>query len=60
METQKFGICCEACQLYGTCETKWFRSERGEKSICCKLCNSYDDCLIGHVKKKIRLKRGMK
>ena len=60
MEPREFGICCENCQVYGTCEIKWYRGERGEKSICCKLCNSYDDCLIENVKKKVRLKKGIK
>ncbi len=59
MESKEFGICCKDCQLYGTCEAKWYRGEKGEKDICCKLCNSYDDCLIESVKKKVRKKRGI-
>ena len=60
MEAKEFGICCEACQLYWTCETKWYRGERDEKDVCCKLCNLYDDCLIKHVKNRVRLKKGIK
>ena len=58
MEFKEFGICCEECQLYSGCETKWCRGERGEKDICCKSCNYYDDCFIEHVKRRVRLKKG--
>jgi len=37
--------CCEKCQLYWTCETKWYRGERGEENICCPLCNFYKVCI---------------
>jgi len=37
--------CCEKCQLYWTCETKWYRGERGEENICCPLCNFYRACI---------------
>jgi hypothetical protein len=59
MEAKEFGICCNDCQAYGTCETKWSRGEKGEKDTCCKLCDSYDDCLIEAVKKKVRKKYGI-
>lgn len=58
METKGFGICCENCQVYGVCEIKWYRGEKGEKDICCKLCTFYDDCLIESVKKRVRKKHG--
>jgi hypothetical protein len=36
--------CCEKCQNYWTCETKWYRGERGEESICCPLCVFHHIC----------------
>jgi len=59
MEPREFGICCENCQLYWTCETKWYQGEKGEENICCRLCNSFVGCLIESVKKRIRKKRGI-
>ena len=56
-EAREFGACCETCQLYGTCEIKWHRGERGEKDVCCKLCNHYEDCLIEKAKKVARIKK---
>jgi hypothetical protein len=51
--------CCEKCQLYWTCETKWYRGERGEENICCPLCNFYRVCIEGTVPvaKKLKKKR---
>lgn len=37
--------CCERCQIYWTCETKWYRGERHEEDICCSTCNFYNECL---------------
>jgi hypothetical protein len=37
--------CCETCQVYWTCETKWYRGEKGEENICCPICNYYKVCL---------------
>ena len=37
--------CCETCQVYWTCETKWYRGEKGEENICCPVCNYYRICL---------------
>lgn len=37
--------CCETCQIYWTCETKWYRGERGDENICCPVCNYYKICL---------------
>jgi hypothetical protein len=42
---QKKINCCETCQVYWTCETKWYRGEKGEESICCPICNYYKVCL---------------
>ncbi len=39
--------CCEKCQVYWTCETKWYRGERNEENICCTVCNYYNGCLSG-------------
>ena len=37
--------CCETCQIYWTCETKWYRGEKGEENICCSRCNYYASCV---------------
>jgi len=37
--------CCETCQIYWTCETKWYRGERGDENICCPVCNYFKICL---------------
>ena len=37
--------CCETCQVYWTCETKWYRGEKGEENICCPVCNYYRVCI---------------
>ncbi|RKY41214.1 MAG: hypothetical protein DRP85_06885 [Candidatus Makaraimicrobium thalassicum] len=36
--------CCEKCQNYWTCETKWHRGETNQENICCDLCNFYKLC----------------
>ena len=37
--------CCEKCQVFWTCETKWYRGERNEENICCNVCNYYNECM---------------
>ena len=37
--------CCESCQIYWTCETKWYRGEKNEENICCRRCNYHSECL---------------
>jgi len=37
--------CCENCQIYWTCETKWYRGEKKEENACCSRCNYYSECL---------------
>jgi len=37
--------CCEKCQVFWTCETKWYRGERNEENICCDTCNYYVECV---------------
>ncbi len=37
--------CCETCRVYWTCETKWYRGERGEENLCCAVCIYYRVCL---------------
>ena len=49
--------CCEKCQLYWTCETKWYRGERGEENICCPLCNFYRVCINETVPAVKKLKK---
>jgi hypothetical protein len=39
-----FGHCCTDCQIYWSCETKWYRGERHEENICCSICNYYKEC----------------
>jgi len=36
--------CCETCQVYWTCETKWYHGEKGEENICCPVCNYFKVC----------------
>lgn len=36
--------CCEKCQNYWSCETKWYRGEHNQENICCSLCNFYESC----------------
>ena len=36
--------CCETCQTYWSCETKWYRGERGEENACCPACNYFKVC----------------
>lgn len=43
--------CCERCQIYWTCDTKWYRGERQEEDICCSRCNFYNECLAKVTKK---------
>jgi len=44
MAVGDFGKCCTDCQVYWTCETKWYRGERNEDNICCPTCNYYSAC----------------
>jgi hypothetical protein len=44
-KTTKKMRCCTQCQVYWTCETKWYRGERGEENICCNICNFFEECL---------------
>ena len=37
--------CCERCQIYWTCERKWYRGEKHQEDICCSICNFYNECL---------------
>ena len=37
--------CCETCQVYWTCETKWYRGEKGEENVCCPVCTYYAICI---------------
>ncbi len=39
-----FGYCCTTCQIYWTCDTKWYRGEKGEEDICCPRCNYHKEC----------------
>lgn len=36
--------CCEKCQAYWVCETKWTRGEKNLENICCSNCNFYQKC----------------
>lgn len=31
------GVCEQDCRLWNSCETKWYRGERGEKQVCCPI-----------------------
>ncbi len=43
--------CCERCQVYWSCDTKWYRGERHEEDICCPRCNFYSESLAKLSKK---------
>lgn len=43
--------CCERCQIYWTCETKWYRGEKHEENVCCERCDYFRECLR-RIKKK--------
>ncbi|MDD5745998.1 MAG: hypothetical protein PHO30_01915 [Candidatus Omnitrophica bacterium] len=42
--------CCERCQIFWTCEMKWYRGERHERSTCCAQCDYYPLCPKKHPK----------
>ena len=44
--------CCERCQIYWSCDTKWYRGERHEENICCERCNFYSECLAKATRKE--------
>ena len=49
--------CCEKCQNYWSCETKWYRGEHNQENICCPLCNFYQTCwapLLSASNKKVQ------
>jgi hypothetical protein len=48
--------CCETCQVYWTCETKWYRGEKNEENVCCPVCNYYKVCVAEKCKKDADLK----
>jgi len=43
-QKNKRSYCCEKCQKYWICETKWYRGEKGEENVCCPLCVRYASC----------------
>jgi len=42
--------CCEKCQNYWTCESKWYNGEHNQENICCALCVFYKSCWISILK----------
>jgi len=49
--------CCEKCQVYWTCETKWYRGEKGQENACCPVCNYYRACLEEQKKANVKERR---
>ena len=49
--------CCERCQIYWTCDTKWYRGERHQEDTCCERCNFYTECLAKLQKKQKQQKK---
>lgn len=43
--------CCERCQVFWSCDTKWYRGEHHKEDICCPRCNFYSECLTKLSKK---------
>jgi len=37
-------FCCHRCQKWSTCDTKWYRGEKGIPQNCCPNCENYDKC----------------
>jgi len=52
MGIDNFVKCCTDCQIYWTCETKWYRGERHEDDVCCSTCNYYSKCTESSKSKK--------
>ncbi|MFB3896869.1 MAG: hypothetical protein ACE14V_11275 [bacterium] len=36
--------CCQRCQYYSSCITKWLRGEKGERDYCCDHCPYFAEC----------------
>ena len=36
--------CCKDCHIWNSCNTKWYRGEKGEKQSCCPICNKFLQC----------------
>ncbi|HPG58980.1 MAG TPA: hypothetical protein PKW98_14265 [Candidatus Wallbacteria bacterium] len=36
--------CCDRCQKWHDCDTKWFRGEKHIPQYCCPNCNNYGEC----------------
>jgi len=36
--------CCDRCQKWFTCETKWYRGEKNIPQNCCPNCENYSKC----------------
>jgi len=37
-------LCCDQCQDFANCPTRWHRGEKGEEQICCEKCSKYFSC----------------
>jgi putative secretion ATPase (PEP-CTERM system associated) len=37
--------CCNGCQHYNNCQTKWLRGSKGEEQLCCDKCQDYERCM---------------
>jgi hypothetical protein len=53
-EEERMTLCCQKCPYWGTCETKWYRGERGEEQLCCDKCESFAECNPKPPKKPVR------
>jgi len=42
--------CCNDCQHYNNCKTKWLRGTKGKEQLCCPKCQDYERC-IENIKK---------
>lgn len=36
--------CCDRCQKWASCDTKWYRGEKGIPQYCCPNCENYGKC----------------
>lgn len=37
--------CCQKCNTWNSCDTKWVRTEKDEPNLCCSSCFGYAECL---------------
>jgi len=49
--------CCDRCQKWFTCETKWYRGEKKIPQTCCPNCENYSKCYDEYKKEEEKNKK---